>query len=531
MSRPTTWLCDQTCYRRQIRLVLRVQVDADCHDVLVVSVALREERPAVVWRPVVLCSALFAVALVAVSDAYGYHRDELYFLAIGKHAAFGYVDQPPLVPLLAHALDVVGGHSLLWLRLPSAVAGAFVVLVTALIAREFGGGGEAQLLAAVAMATSGVLVGASHLMSTTVFDLLAWTVLLWLAVRALRDGGRIWLLVGLVAGVSLEVKTLPLFLLFALAAGVALGGPRAAFRSRWLWFGAAIAAVLWAPNLIWQATHHWPQLTLSASIAAGHSGSSQPRALFVPFQFLLLTPPLAPVWIAGWWRLARGVQLTTWRCVPIAYLVLTVVFVATGGKPYYLCGMYPVLFAAGAEPTLTWLRSRRRIWRNSMVAAVALSAAVSAVVALPTLPASRLPHTPVLAMNYDAGEQVGWQRFADTVAKAYDDLQPLEREHAAVLAANYGEAGAMMRYRPAVRTWGGQNSMWDLGPPPADTTTVIAIGYRAADLRAWFQHIEQVAVIDNGVGVANDEQGQPVWRCTNPTTSWSGLWPEMKRLG
>ena len=497
-----------------------------------VSVASREETPAVAWRPVVLLSAVFATALVAASDAYGYHRDELYFLAIGKHAAFGYVDEPPLVPMFAHALDILGGHSLVWLRLPAALAGALVVLVTALITREFGGGRGAQLLASAAMASSGILDGASHLMSTTVFDLLAWTLLLWLVIRALRDDGRVWLLFGLTAGIALEIKTLPIFLLFALLVGVVAAGPRGAFASRWFWLGGAIAVALWAPNLIWQATHHWPQLKLSTSIAAGHSGSSQPRALFVPFQFLLVTPPMAPVWIAGWWRLAHAVPLRTWRCLPIAYLVLVVIFVATGGKPYYLCGMYPALFGAGAEPTLRWLRQHRQAWRNVMIAAVAASAVVSAVVGLPTVPAAWLHGTPVVAMNYDAGEQIGWQRLADTIATAYEDLPPLQREHAAVLGANYGEAGAILRYRPKIsHVYAGQNSMWNLGPPPADTTTVIAVGYRPADLRRWFRHVEQVAVIDNGYRVAHDEQGEPVWRCSGPTSPWSSLWPDMKRLG
>jgi hypothetical protein len=400
--------------------------------------------------------------------------------------------------------------------------------VTALIAREFGAGGAAQVLAAAAMGSSGILFGASHLMSTTPFDLLAWTVLTWLVVRALRDGGRIWLLVGLTAGLSLEIKTLPVFLLFALLVGVLAVGPRPALASKWLALGAALALVLWAPNLIWEATHHWPQLRLSSSIAAGHSGSSQPRALFIPFQFLLISPPLAPIWVAGLWRLMRDPKLALWRCLPVAYFLLVVVFIATGGKPYYLCGMYPALFAAGAQPTLRWVRAGGPGRRRAVPVVIAISAAISAVVALPIIPPTALHSTPVLAMNYDAGEQVGWPRFASTIAEVYDRLPNSQRSHAIVLGKNYGEAGAMLRYRPGLPTYGGQNSLWNLGPPPASTTTVIAVGYSRTALQTWFAHVRNVASIDNRDQLNNDEQHELVFLCTGPTQPWTTLWPEMR---
>jgi uncharacterized membrane protein len=179
-----------------------------------------QSRPAIAWRGLVLVSTAFAIALIAASGGYGYHRDELYFIAIGAHPAFGYVDQPPLAPLLAHAMDSLFAHSLVWLRLPAALAGALVVLVTGLIAREFGAMSGAQMLAAGSMAVSAVLVAVSHLATTSVFDLLGWAVVSWLLVRALRDDGPMWLLVGLAAGISLEVKTLPVSIYFALLIGM-----------------------------------------------------------------------------------------------------------------------------------------------------------------------------------------------------------------------------------------------------------------------------------------------------------------------
>jgi 4-amino-4-deoxy-L-arabinose transferase-like glycosyltransferase len=487
-------------------------------------------RQPAAWRGLVLISVTFAIVLIAASDRYGFHRDELYFLAIGAHPAFGYVDQPPLVPLLAHAMDVLGGHSLVWLRVPAAMAGGLVVLVTGLIAREFGGGRRAQLAAAGSIAISAVLFAVSHLATTSVFDLLAWTLVSWLVVRAIRDDGVTWLLVGLAAGIGLEIKTLPVFLFFALVIGVLVVGPREVFASRWLWAGAAVALVLWAPNLIWQATHGWPQLELSSSIAAGRSGSSEPRWAFLPYQFVLVSPVLVPVWLAGLWRLARDPLLRRWRCFAIAYAVLVVVFIAVGGKPYYLCGMYPVLLAAGADPTLEWIARGAGRARGAVVG-LCVATAVNAVLMLPIVPAGSLHNTPVVAINYDAGETVGWPRFVATVAGAYDALPSAEHRHTIVLGVNYGEAGAVLRVRPDIATYSGHNSLWNLGPPPEGTTTAIVIGYPQADLRQWFSDVRQVATIDNGVHVDDDEQGEPVWLCAGPRQRWSVLWPRMRRLG
>ena len=206
------------------------------------------------------------------------------------------------------------------------------------------------------------------------------------------------------AGVALQNKWSPAFLLAGVLVGVLAAGPREALRHRWPWLGGLIAVALWAPNLIWQAAHGWPQLELSRAIAAGSSGTSEPWYLFLPFQLVLISPLLVPVWAVGWWRLARHPGLRRWRAFAVAYVVLAVVFLLTGGKPYYLAGLYPVLLAAGAEPVLGWVRDgARRVRRALLGAALGLGLAVNAVLMLPLLPVDRLAETPIGDINYDAG--------------------------------------------------------------------------------------------------------------------------------
>ncbi len=490
----------------------------------------------VAWRALAAISATVSVVLVATSGRYGYHRDELYFLRAGQDLAFGYPDQPPLTPLLARVADEVFGGSLVGLRLASAVAAGLVVLVTGLIARELGGRGTAQSLAAAAMGVSAFLLAVGHLLSTSTFDLLAWTTVSWLVIRALDHGSAwSWLAVGLVAGIGLQNKTLLVFLLGALTVGLLVTGPREALRPPWPWAAAFLTLALWAPNLVWQALNGWPQLELSAAVAAGGSGTSEPWWLFLPFQVVLISPFLLPVWAAGLWRLARDPGLRRYRAFAVAYVLLAVVFMVTGGKPYYLTGLYPVLLAAGADPTLRWVTARApRLRRFLLTSAIGLSAAVSAVLMLPIVPVQDLGGTPVAVINYDAGETVGWPSLVRTVADVHEQLPDEERRGAVVLTRNYGQAGAIDRFGGALglpHAYSGHNGYAEWGPPPESSATAVVVGYDQARLGAWFADCEEAARVDNGVGLDNDEQGTPIWVCRDRRTDWGDIWPQVRFLG
>jgi hypothetical protein len=488
-------------------------------------------RAGVAWGGLAAIAAALAALLLATSGRYGYHRDELYFLRAGREPAFGYIDQPPLTPLVARAMDTLLPGSLTGLRLPSVLAAALIVLLTGLLAREMGGGRGAQLLAAASMAVSAILLAVGHLLSTTTYDLLAWTALSWLLVRALRDGGPVWLATGAVAGLALQNKSLPLVLLAGVLVGVLAVGPRAALATRWPWLGTAVALLIWAPNLVWQAANGFPQLALSAAIASGSSGTSEPWYLFLPFQLVLVSPLLVPVWALGWWRLARDPALRTWRAFAVAYVLVAALFVVTGGKPYYLAGFFPVLLAAGAPAVVDWVRRRAgRVRAGLVAAALTVSLALSAVLMLPLVPVGELAETPIPDIHYDAGETVGWPEFAATLAAVHARVPAGER--VAVLTGNYGEAGAVDRFLPALApAHSGHNAYWEWGPPPEDAGTLIVIGFEEAELRRWFGEVELAARIDNGVGLDNDEQGEPVWLVRERRVPWSQLWPQLREVG
>jgi len=257
------------------------------------------ELPRMCFRPVLAIAAGLVVLELAVAGRYGFHRDELYFLAYARHLAWGYVDQPPLVPAMAKLTTALVGPSAVGIRVLPALAGGAAVVFTALMARELGGGRKAQVLAALAAATSPQLLAAFHLLSTIAFDLFFWSAILLIVVRLLRTGDeRLWLAVGAVAGVGLMNKLNVAFLLFSLAAGLLWGGRGRMLRSRWLWAGAASALVIWSPNLIWNAQHHWAAFAMLRSLHQENStlGAS---LVFIPAQFIVMGPVLVVLWLGG----------------------------------------------------------------------------------------------------------------------------------------------------------------------------------------------------------------------------------------
>jgi 4-amino-4-deoxy-L-arabinose transferase-like glycosyltransferase len=478
-------------------------------------------------------AGLLTALLLAVSGRYGYHRDELYFIQCGRHLAWGYPDQPPLVPLIARLMTDLAPGSLVVLRLPSAIAGGVLVLLTALLTRELGGRQGAQVLAGAVIGVAPVVTGASHLLSTTTFYFPACALLCLIVVRILRTGQvRLWLLAGLVAGVGLLDTDLVAFLIAAVVAGLAFFGPRGTFRSGWFYAGGLIALALWSVYLVWQGSHGWPELTVAHSIAAGNSGSSAPWWLIVPEQFGLVPWYFAPVWIAGLVRLLRDPGLRWCRALGVAWPVLAVLFMVTGGKPYYLAGMFPVLLAAGAQAAVDWVaRHQARLRRGLVIAGLAVGVLLMPLT-LPLLPVSVVHQTPIVALNYDAGETIGWPAFVSEIAAVYRSLPPGQRATTTVLTSNYGEAGAIDRFGAAVglpAAYSGHNAFWYWGPPPASATTAVVVGYDRDQLR-FCGSVRLAARLNNHEHVSDDEQGAPVWIC-QPDRSWAAIWPSQRDFG
>jgi len=472
--------------------------------------------------------ALIAVAAflleLAVSGRYGYVRDELYFLAAGKHLAFGYVDQPAMTPLIARVSAELTGNSLVGLRIVPALGLAALVVMTAAMSRLLGAGRTGQLLAAFAAASCGEYVGAMHELTTTVPDFLFWALTLLLVIRlVITQDPRWWIGVGACAGLATEAKWNIVFLVGALGVGFLVTDARRLLRSRYVALGCVLAAGLAVPDLVWQAAHGWPNFAVFQAL---QSEAWQNRVTYWPAQFLFTGLALTPIWVSGLVWTLRNPEARAFRPIAIACGITVVLQFVLGGKPYYAGGAYTFLFAAGAIPAERWLRAKAGRIKGAIIALV-ISTAGALVVALPVLPAAALHTVPLQKINYDLAESIAWPKQVALVAREYHALPPAQRRHTTVITANYGEAGAIDRYGAQYglhQVYSGANNFWLWGPPPASATAAIAVDVDPQLLRREFTSVRLVAVFHNGLGVDDDEQGARIYLATGLRTSWSRAW-------
>ncbi len=460
-------------------------------------------------KPVAAVASATLAIHAALAGRYGFHRDELYFIACGRHLAFGYADQPPITPLLARLCTTLFGDHLWPLRIVAALLHVGIIVVAALIARELGGRKGAQTLAALAAAGCPYFFGAGSLLATATVDVLAWSVITLLVVRAIvRDAPRTWLWVGVAFGIGLQNKWMPVFLALYLAIGLLFTPDgRRRLRTPWLIGGAAVALMLWLPNLVWQATHGWPSFEVmhnnNQAVVADNG-----RLRFLPEQVGLLAL-LVPLAVIGWRWLWRHERL---RPFAIAVLAALVIQLALGGKSYYPGGLYTIVLAAGAVA----VEGARR-W----MAIAALTAVVTLPFTAPALPVSAYVALGGPQVNKELGEEVGWQDLADQVAEVYRSLPDEARADARIVVSSYGEAGALQLYGPArgipaAIVLSGQNSYHEWWPSDAPTGAVITVRYPIARLAPLFAGCRQVASIDNDEDVDNSARGTPIGRCDRP---------------
>src|SRR6266436_5412678 len=296
--------------------------------------------------------AVFSVAALLVHlltiGRYGYFRDELYYIACGRHLAFGYVDQAPLSILLLRLSEILLGNSLFALRLLPALAGAATVAITGLIARELGGRGWAVALGCAGSLCALFNLAVGNFFSMNAFEPLFWMGCIYLVVRIINGGSPIlWLWFGALLGLSLENKHSTAFFAAGIFVALLLTPERRHFARKWIWFGGLIAFAIALPNIIWQAQHHWPTYELLRNIAHSDKNVALSPVQFIVQQVVFMNPGTLPLWLAGLFWLFGSREGRRYRAIGIIYLVTLAEFIILHGKSYYLAPAYPMLFAAG----------------------------------------------------------------------------------------------------------------------------------------------------------------------------------------
>jgi hypothetical protein len=498
-------------------------------------------------------AALFAVLKLALQIAanlwqahlgWGYFRDEFYYIACGRHLAWGYVDHGPIVALQARLSETLFGHSLAGIRMLAGVAGAGRVFLTGLLAWALGGRRPAQGLAMLAVLLAPVYLALDGFLSMNSFESLFWMPCLLALILILRGySEKFWLLFGISAGLGLLNKPSMTFFLAALLAALLLTPQRKLLSSKWAAAGVAVLLLIASSNLLWQIHNHWPTLEFLHDGRVENKNIALPPLMFLWKQIENLQPLSIFLWAAGLvWLLRRPAM----RWLGITYLLFLAVMMALHAKDYYVLPIYPILFAAGGLAWETRFATRPAVQRNRAFAfpifetCLLIVAILVLPMSIPVLqPQAWLAYTKAMHLykassnseNQTSGplpqfyaDRFGWQEEVDQVTRIYHSLSPEDQKKVGILCSNYGEAGALNFLSHGLPTAiSGHNNYFFWGPNGATGEVIIAItGASPADLHAAYTSVEVVGRMDHPFSMPYERRNIYLLRGRhkNLTTDW-----------
>ncbi|RPJ20222.1 MAG: phospholipid carrier-dependent glycosyltransferase [Chloroflexi bacterium] len=475
---------------------------------------------------------------VITNGQYGFHRDELDFIMNARRLDWGYVSYPLVTPFLARIGLELFGESLRGLRIIPAIAQGIVVILAGLMARDMGGKRNAQIMAAFAVFITPISLQGGTLMMYFAFDFLWWVLVAFCLVRLLvTNDARYWLGIGAAIGLGMMTKYTMAFWVIGLIVAVLLTEARKYLRSKWLYLGAALALLIFLPNLIWQIQHDFVSLDYLSAIHARDIEWGRGEG-FVIRQFYDVTNTFSlPLWTVGLSLCLFGASMKRFRALGWMFIITFALFLINQGRPYYTGPSYVMLLAAGAVGLENWLETRtermRRVGSGLLWGMQVIGGLIFIIAIKPIAPINSPLWEVTSNLNREVVEMVGWQDLSAQVARIYQSIPDSEKPRTTILAGNYGEAGALDLYRdeyglPPVIT--GANSMWYRGYGDPEPETVIVVGFERSQAGHFFKQCDSVGMVTNQYGVKNEETSHHtgLYICRQPQQPWNVMWRQMQ---
>lgn len=480
----------------------------------------------------------FGFHLIA-NPHYGFFRDELYFIICGFHPQWGYVDQPPITPLLAAGSQLFG-HSLFLIRAVAAIFGGASVYVTCQLVIAFGGGRFALVLAAICGTLCPVLAAFAEKVGPDMVGLWLWPLAALYLVRMAKGGDlRQWIGAGVAIGFSAESKYSVLYFAVAILLALLVSPQRRLLYSKWFAAGAALAVVIALPNFIWQAVNGFPMLELLRNGQMGKNVVLSPLE-YVVAELLITNPLLALVWICGliWTIASRQV-----RFLGYGYILLIIMMIGSHAKHYYPGDVYPIFFAAGGVAIEVWTQ-RARYLRPVFATVAVLAGLILLPYVEPILPEQTFiafnkavgpkigqgvlvtEHQKQDWMTQDWADMHGWPQLAATVQNVYDSLSPSDRTQAVAVAQNYGEASAIAFFSH-VPVISGHNQYYLWGTRGYSGKVIIDVGGDCGGSARLFRESKRAATF-TAPYIMPYEDGRPIMLCRGIKKPLIEIWPSVK---
>jgi hypothetical protein len=456
------------------------------------------------------------------------------------------VDLPPLVPALVALSRALLGESLFALHIVPALAGSVTLVFVCLIAKEFGGKTFAIALSALGFIVVPLWLSVDSIFCYDSIDQMILAGFLYVLVRFLQTGNRrLWMLLGLIAGIACNTKMTILFLGPGFLIALLVSKYRKDLLTPWPWLGAVFCLVIVTPYLLWQSANHWPTLeywTNYGTIRVYQSTLPQ----YLTNLLVYMGPLLLPLWIVGLYRIFRRLAGVDYSFLGLLFLVTLVLMFLLHASARMLGELFVPLLAAGAvfvEEVFAGLR-----WEKGLKAgAVAYLLAVGVITApltLPILPAKLLPSfadtfmslsPPVKEFNGQTFSyspllpgRLGWDELVQKVAGVYDELPAKDRAVAGIYTDWYMPAGAIDQLGPqyglphavsgslTYYLWGPGYS-WGVMIIVTNKTNNMAVFFDECELKETVQHEYDVPV-----------SRLVIYVCRKPKVSSDVIWSSMK---
>ncbi|MFZ6028683.1 MAG: ArnT family glycosyltransferase [Chloroflexota bacterium] len=478
---------------------------------------------------------------LANSAGYGYFVDELYYLALVRHLDFGYVDVPPVVPLLMAVSNHALGTSLFAMHLFPALAGAVMVFFAGLLAREMGGGRFAQYLTAVAVIFAPIWLVLNSWFAYDAFDQLATVILIYVSLRVAKAATpQRWIVFGIVAGVGMMTKLTMLMTCAALGLAWLPTPQRKSLVTRWPWAAAGVATLVCLPFALWQYNHGWPLLTYWQHYAQfrPHPGIFQ----FFTGLVLALHPLTLPIWLSGLFFLCCHPTGRRYRFLGWMYIILLVLYTMVMRTEYRMLvsACVPLLAAGAVQLESTFATARRQALAQALAWGYVVALCASGLFFIPeTLPGAAPTQADQTQPDHVA-LRIGWPEMTEQVAAIYHSLPECTLGHCAIYTSYYGEAAAIDFFGEAYglpKAVSNHLTYQVWGPGQQRHDAIIAFGKRFSvqetaqgtiPLGKICEEVTLAGTVTGQPGSIAYEKGLPVYVCKRPLVSLQEIWEALE---
>lgn len=483
---------------------------------------------------------------VNIFTPYGFHRDEFLYIAQGAHLHLWRMDSPLFIGAIADLTRATLGDSLAAIRLFPALAAAFLVLLSADIARRLGGKTFAQILAAFLVFFAPIFLRPGALFQPVVFDQLWWTLGCWVIISWRQtDDARWWWALGVVLGVGMLTKFSIFVFGFGILVGLLATRERKIILTRWPWLALAVTLLIGSPGIAGQISLGFPFLGMMKNLQANQF-THVSWAGFLTGQIFILSPVPFLVALTGIVALFVSKRLAPFRILAWMFAGSFAVLFLTHSKAYYLGPIYPAMLSAGAVVLeRVGKAGSKTVFRTAALTLLLIEGLALLPLGVPVLPKRQMARYAaalhlteavqtntgvVLRLPQDYADMLGWEQRVEAIAKVYHSLTPQQRSQTIILASNYGEAGAIDFLGPRFglpRSVCFQGSFWFFGPGKKPGASAITIGFDSLDLvKNWRHVVPEVHIVNRWT--VPEEQDLTIYLCGDEIETVQDLWPQLK---